>query len=75
LGHLRIWWELFKVWRETLFSSKWGLTPQKGGHDPPFEEKKGFTQKKLYQNVPTDVSFGIGTVNTKKILTNTNQNY
>jgi hypothetical protein len=40
--------------------------PQKGGQCPLFEGKRGFPPKKLYQNVPTEISFGIGMVNTKK---------
>jgi hypothetical protein len=41
------------------------LAPLKGGHDPPFEEKRGSRQKKN-QNVPTEYSSGIRSVNTEK---------
>jgi hypothetical protein len=33
---------------------------------PPFRGKKGFPPKKRYQNVPTEISFHIGMVNTKR---------
>jgi hypothetical protein len=64
------------VWRELLFSAKGGLAVSKRGLVPPFSLKKGASApflrekgvpaKKLYQNVPTKISFGIGMVNTKK---------
>jgi hypothetical protein len=67
------------VWRELLFSAKWGLAVSKRGPvlpfflkkgaNAPFLREKGFPPKKIYQNVPTKISFGIGMVNTKKIPT------
>jgi hypothetical protein len=56
-------------------SQNGGWAPQKGGHDPPFEDKRSSHQKKLYQNVPTKFSSGIGSVNTKKYQPNTDQKY
>jgi hypothetical protein len=41
------------------------FSPKKGA-SAPFGGGKGVPAKKLYQNVPTKISFGIGMVNTKK---------
>ncbi len=57
------------------FFPQMGAGPLKKGAMTPLSRKKGVPAKKIYQNVPTKFSFDIGTVNTKKILTNTDQNY
>ncbi len=69
-------WSVLLIWRELLFSAKGGLAVSKRGPKPPFFSKrgpmppfwgkKGFPPKKWYRNVPTDISFSIGMVNTKK---------
>ncbi len=74
-GWLVFRWVLL-VWRELLFSAKGGLAVLKRGPLPPFSHEKGASApflrekgvpaKKRYQNVPTEISFGIGMVNTKK---------
>ncbi len=61
-----VFWSVLLIWRELLFSAKGGLAVSKRGPGPLFEEKKGFPPKKWYQNVPTEISFGIGVVNTEK---------
>ncbi len=45
------------------------------GPKPPFLREKGAPTKILIPNVPTEISFGIGMVNTRTIPTNTNQKY
>ncbi len=65
--------KLLRFGGKPFFPQNGGWAPQKGGHDPPFKEKKGFLPKILYQNVPTKFSSGIGSVNTKKYQPNTDQ--
>ncbi len=66
--------KLLRFGGKPFFPQNGGWAPQKGAHDPPFEEKRG-SRKKKYQNVPTKFSSGIGLVNTKKYQPNTNQKY
>ncbi len=67
-----VFWLVLLVWWEILFSAKGGLAVSKRGLVPPFSLKKGagvpflrekgVPAKKLYPNVPTKISFGIGMV-------------
>ncbi len=49
-----------------LFPQNGGWAPKKGGHDPPFEDKRGSRQNNNTEiNVLTKFSSGIGSVKIK----------
>ncbi len=64
-----------QIWRELLYSSKRGLGCIKKGANALLLSEKGVSTKFTIPKSPTEFSFGIGTVNTGKIPTDTNQKY
>jgi hypothetical protein len=63
------------IWQELLYFSTRGLRCIEKGANAPLLSEKGVPTKFTIPKLPTKFFFGIGMVNTVKILTNTSQKY